>query len=475
MSKGVVFSGTVDAIQILHTQRRILLRQAEIEGYRPFTGGHVLSGCPAILYNSHASIVHKATSCTSSGLPPPKKPRLQVGLGPKALSPAPHAPRPVHFLCNVPGDIGARAGIGQELAAGLVEALLSEKVQRVGSHIQEIPALLGGDVWILGGVCYGFATDKSRTGPILDAVLDRIFSQPVGPRFVAGDWNLEVQELPQLALLRARGFIDIQDLRAARTGEAVEPTCKGKTRKDFLFVSPELQATFLAASVDPTFWPDHSVVSASFGLPRDHLVFFSWRQPVPRTSQAVLEGQVHFSASAGDSTERYAQVCHSYEEALSRAEQREGRPPLSAAERGRGRVQEVRCRKTFVVPHRKGRQGDVEPNFFGCHVQHGHWFRQLRRVQALVQSMQRGQASPAGLDHRMGLWRAILRAPGFQGSFQSWWQVREVQLAGDFGVIPEACPQLAVCQQLFLSLEANFWAFEARLLQRLHEGLPTPL
>ena len=87
--------------------------------------------------------MHKATSCLSSSLPPPKKPRLQVGLGPKALSPAPHAPRPVHFLCNVPGDIGARVGLGQELAAGLVEALLSEKVRKVGSHIQEIPALLG--------------------------------------------------------------------------------------------------------------------------------------------------------------------------------------------------------------------------------------------------------------------------------------------------------------------------------------------
>ena len=45
-SRGVVFKGTVDAVQILHTQRRMLLRQAELEGYRPFTGGHLLSECP---------------------------------------------------------------------------------------------------------------------------------------------------------------------------------------------------------------------------------------------------------------------------------------------------------------------------------------------------------------------------------------------------------------------------------------------
>ena len=78
-------------------------------------------------------------------------------------------------------------------------------------------SFLVGDIWILEGVCYGFATEKSRTGPVLDAVLDRVLSQPAGPRFVAGDWNLELHELPQFPLLRARGFLEIQDLRAAIT------------------------------------------------------------------------------------------------------------------------------------------------------------------------------------------------------------------------------------------------------------------
>ena len=65
VTRGAVFSGTLDSIQILHTQRRVLLREAEVEGYRPFTGGHVLSGCPAIFFNSHASIVRGAVSCTA--------------------------------------------------------------------------------------------------------------------------------------------------------------------------------------------------------------------------------------------------------------------------------------------------------------------------------------------------------------------------------------------------------------------------
>ena len=124
-----------------------------------------------------------------------------------------------------------------------------------------------GDVWIFGGVCYGFATDKARTGPILDAVLDRVLSQPVGPRFVAGDWNLELQDLPQLSLLRARGFIEVQDLKAARTGQVVEPTCKGKTRKLLVYITRIAVDIFGCARVDPKYWADHSIVSASFALP----------------------------------------------------------------------------------------------------------------------------------------------------------------------------------------------------------------
>ena len=206
-------------------------------------------------------------------------------------------------------------------------------------------SFLLGDLWILGGVCYGFATDKCRTGPILDAVLDRILSQPSGPRFVAGDFNLEIQDLPQAQVLRSRGFIDVQDLRTARTGVGVDVTCKGKTRKDFLFISPELQAAFVDAKVDPTYWADHSVVSATFELPKEHVPFFAWRQPMHRQTRVQVVLHDPFVPASGDPTARFAHVCRSYEEALSQAEVAEGRPPLSGAERGRGQVQQVRCRR----------------------------------------------------------------------------------------------------------------------------------
>ena len=113
---GVVFTGTTDAIQILHTQRRILLREAEVEGYRPLTGGHVLSSCPAICYSTHASILKKAVSCHSSQLPPAKKPKL---------SSAPQGPSLSPHLCGARGQTALPHGLHeQHVRAEAVDALL---------------------------------------------------------------------------------------------------------------------------------------------------------------------------------------------------------------------------------------------------------------------------------------------------------------------------------------------------------------
>ena len=50
----------------------------------------------------------------------------------------------------------------------------------------QVASFLLNDVWILGGVCYGFATDKGRTSPILDAVIDRVLAQPARPALCCG-------------------------------------------------------------------------------------------------------------------------------------------------------------------------------------------------------------------------------------------------------------------------------------------------
>ena len=72
---GVSIPHSTDAIQHLHVQRRLLLKEAEEEGFRPFSGGHVLSGCPAICFGTHSDICTRMGAVAARDLPPFKKAR----------------------------------------------------------------------------------------------------------------------------------------------------------------------------------------------------------------------------------------------------------------------------------------------------------------------------------------------------------------------------------------------------------------
>ena len=105
---------------------------------------------------------------------------------------------------------------------------------------------------------------KHNTDVLLSAVASDICHLQVRPRFVAGDFNLEMNSIPAFAILHSAGFKDVQDLAAERWGISPQATCKGKTRKDFLFLSPELQSLLLNVQVLHDVSPDHSVLEATF-------------------------------------------------------------------------------------------------------------------------------------------------------------------------------------------------------------------
>ena len=367
---------------------------------------------------------------------------------------------------------GAYSGVGfvSSFPGRIVSSTWPPEVFQT-SRVQ-VASFLIADSWVLGGVCYGFATDVHRSFPLIDAVLDRVLSQSVGPRFLAGDLNMLLHKLPQLARLHSHGFVEVQTLRAARHGIAPEVTCKNSSRKDFLFISPELQDMFLSCKVDPSYWADHSVVSASFRATRTHLCRFVWRSPRPRAP--LPRGSLPDVATMCDPaspTEAFADICQAYEDAWSQAERSQGRPPLAPSERGRGQVQDVKCVRSEIAPARRARAGDVEPAYFGPNRQHALWFRQLRRLQAVFQAQKRFEHSPPSvplptslMDHLASLWIAVLRAPGFGRSFAEWWPLRDLKLAGDPVSLPLACPSPGGSFQIFLAFQANFLAFERQLL-----------
>ena len=117
------------------------------------------------------------------------------------------------------------------------------------------------------------------------------------------------------------------------------------------------------------------------------------------------------------------------------------------------------------TPHppsiRASRHGEeaMAPGFVNQQVV--RWFRQLRRLQALVQNCRAASPAPTAAEFRLQTWHSVLRARGFQGSFASWWLVRPHRLQGVIDHIPQCLPSLAILEDIYQDYRVNYRAFES--------------
>ena len=139
-------------------------------------------------------------------------------------------------------------------------------------------------------MAYGFPTCPHKTSFLLDALTQRVVIEGSGPRFLCGDYNVEYDHLAQAPFWCSKGFIEIQDLHQRLTGVAPKATCKGKTRKDCCWISPELQSLLVETVVDGVAFADHAAIYARLRVPQQGIPRFVWRTPVQFTSAMVLNG-----------------------------------------------------------------------------------------------------------------------------------------------------------------------------------------
>jgi hypothetical protein len=123
--------------------------------------------------------------------------------------------------------------------------------------------------WVSGSVVYGFPEGKTHsrafelTERMLDFAFDHMQSIP-GPRFMCGDWNFTLDSLTVSSRLQDSGWVEVQDLQHMRTGAPIRPTCKQVSRKDFLWLSPELALAFRGLRFCDETFADHSLLLADF-------------------------------------------------------------------------------------------------------------------------------------------------------------------------------------------------------------------
>lgn len=289
------------------------------------------------------------------------------------------------------------------------------------------------DMWITSGVLYGECEGPQHpqyldtNDALLQAVANQVCALDSGPRLVAGDFNVTEGSLAAHRILVDHGFRDIQQLAWDRWGVYPQYTCKQSSRKDFMYLSPELQVMLTGVSVQQGVWSDHAVLTATFDGGVQMIPRFVWPLPWPENFTVQPDGWFE----TGDVDQLYTDAWAYLEnEAVKQSTQH---IPRNCTGRGRQRAPK-RVVGPSHAPLKAGRYGDVEPTFHGSHLQHARWFHQVRRLQAYVRHVR--NHNPGKLCS-VELWGSIRRGRGFSPSFSQWWAQSEHRTPGSPDSFPE--------------------------------------
>ena len=337
----------------------------------------------------------------------------------------------------------------------------------------QVAAFYAEPLWITGLVVYGYATDKNRTSSLLEAATSRLMYQSHGPRLTWPE-TLTFCPLSFTSWISGGPWASERSRKSFGSGPASSHAPHANTVRERTICSCRrscrkrwLVSTWTTQSFRTTqFCQQASSLGAS--IPR--LLWRMPRQRAPSKDAGVLPDdpsnpplQDFYLQLARDPSQAYRDLAGRFENRLSSFYESKGLPTLTKAERGRACTEQVRAVRAPPVPVRKARQGEVEATYFGGGVRHSHWFKQLRRMQALGQSLYKQGSSLSAREHRASLWHSIVCAPGFGCSFHSYWPTREIQLACDPVVVPDAMPALEEAQALFRSFQVNVEALERKL------------
>eukprot|EP00435_Cladocopium_sp_Y103_P014640 s2285_g3.t1 len=327
-----------------------------------------------------------------------------------------------------------------------------------------ITTTLIGDSWVTGATIYGepdghlYPNRLDHNASLLHHAACQVCHLQSGLRFLAGDFNMLLNEVPAFEILHGAGFKDIQDVAAERWGLVPRPTCKNKTRKDFLFLSPELQRLLKETWVLDDIWPDHSLLMASFHAPRTLPPRMVWPSPRELPWPKDFAFQFSWHVDDPDPTAQYAALWNSIETAATEASV----VPIHRTMKGRAQhFQPVAATLHKHVPGKAGRPGDFQAEFHGASFRHGQWIRQVRRLQCYVRCVR----NPENIQstHALQLWGAILRASGFAPSFASWWERLDVRFDNCPATCPIVPPDLQCAEAMFDTLSQAVRSFESQL------------
>ena len=330
--------------------------------------------------------------------------------------------------------------------------------------------------WIHGATFYGPAfqaelqATKDAADDLLGHLTHRIVHTLKGKRFICGDFNQLDGELSQPAYWASLGWKEVQQLSAEKYGTPIQVTCKGKTTKDFLWLSPELCQYFDRCILDPHVFKDHSALCATFRPfgPLDQVPVWRIPKPLPWEDIGPLPNH-NFTLPSPSTEDPCVAISQEFERRVTQKLQTKGMN-LLPCQMGRSCTVKTKTVPAYNRPLPPGRHGDFVPKYHGVSLQHIRWVRQLRRLESFSRTTDEFK-SLSQVTHRQREWRAILTAPGFPRGFVSWWKTQSHVIPGIPSEIPIDPPSQHTSQLLRLGLEGFVQQLESILnLQSLNQA-----
>ena len=322
---------------------------------------------------------------------------------------------------------------------------------------------------------------KHLTEQILAPITEHLIIGGKGPRLVMGDLNFSEDELDATRLWQQYGWISAQRFAQLHWGATPKATCKGKTERDYIFMSPEAQQFCRAVQVDDIF-VDHATISVQMLLP--DLAHTISRWPLPPKLQWDSIDLAKWSNTTwpdvpenADATDWYAEFGRSFESSLNGfcTDSMDGN--LSLSQRGRAqRVQPEKDTASFFR-HKPSRMGEVRLEHDTTHRIVYLWFKQLRRLQSLKFAIASGKMSPDAQLYRAEVWSSVLTAKGFDPDFRTFWNLGlQSGWNRSFLWLPLTIPSHEEIECIFDCFHAHFKSFEQwhirlrlRALQEKHD------
>ena len=301
--------------------------------------------------------------------------------------------------------------------------------------------------WVHCGTVYGYSEAAHRidvqqqTDSLLQGLTDRLVFGAHGPRVIAGDFNQLKHDIPQVEVWERAGWLDAQDYAHKMWNQIPQTTCKKTTRKDYVFLSPEIQPFVRSVKIDWSFFPDHAVIMvelAKFGTPQKIPV---WRKPTNIDFSILKDTPLQSLEQSRPSLdksmdEQYRHVFREFESRVSQAMQEKGLPGLCSSQKGRANttVQQT------IAPIKPGRKGDITSNFAGTNLTHSRWTRQVRRLEHFARCVRSQRWSPDMCEHQANLWGRIRKASGFPDGFPSWYAQVDHPFESSPKILPSQIP-----------------------------------